>query len=66
MISKLVGTIIAALTAIGKPFLYVFSAVSSAQDIERYLAQSTDHADLERRLKDIHFPTSSRYGGYRP
>jgi len=35
-----------------------FENINNARDIEEYLGQSTDHADLERRLHNL------RYGNH--
>ena len=37
---------------------HFFNHVNNARDIEEYLGQSTDHADLERRLNNL------RYGNH--
>ena len=51
MINQVVRGAAKFLGTIFKPLTYI----STANDIEKYLSGATDHADLERRIKNINW-----------
>jgi hypothetical protein len=42
-----------------------FTNLSKAQDIEWYLGQATDHADLERRLNNLRYGNHFGYNSFK-